>query len=190
MRSSITPRIRRAHCDSGGTGARIRRAKEFTSSISRMNIRLYQPLDNTVVARLFADTLRAVNSAHYSPEQIELWVATTCNHIERWHTDIGNLINFVAEIDSEIVGFATFEPNGHLMYLYVDHRFHRRGVASALVQRVEQEAAARGLPMIFAEVSITARPFFEHAGFQVMAPQTFVVQNVSYLFYRMEKQLP
>src|SRR5260370_20986389 len=86
--------------------------------------------------------------------------------MEHWRRRLGERIAFVAENDSEIVGFATFEPDGHLDYIYAHRRFQRKGVASALFQCIEQEAISRGLTRIFAEASITARPFFESLGFR------------------------
>jgi putative acetyltransferase len=153
-----------------------------------MNVRLYQAGDNSVLARLFTETVHAVNAADYSPEQVEVWAGDPPD-VERWLGRVGGRIAFVAEHDSEIVGFATFEPNGHLDHLYVHHRFQRQGVASALFRRIEEEAVSRGVERVFTEASITAHPFFEHSGFRVIAPQTVAIKGISFLNYRMEKIL-
>ena len=153
-----------------------------------MNVRLYQPRDNAVLARLFTETVRAINAADYSPEEVEVWSGNPPD-IERWRGLGDGRIAFVAEHDSEIVGFTTFEPNGHLDHLYVHHRFQRRGVASALFRRIEEEAISRGVDRIFTEASVTARPFFEHIGFRVTASKNVAVKGISFLNYRMEKSL-
>jgi putative acetyltransferase len=42
---------------------------------------------------------------------------------------------------------------------------------------------------LFAEVSTTARPFFEANGFVVLAPQVVTVRGVDFVNYRMERVL-
>jgi putative acetyltransferase len=42
---------------------------------------------------------------------------------------------------------------------------------------------------VYAEVSITALPFFQHHGFRVSAKQSVIVGGVAMTNYRMEKWL-
>jgi acetyltransferase (GNAT) family protein len=63
------------------------------------------------------------------------------------------------------------------------------GAAAKLCARVEQEALALRLSRIFAETSITARPFFESIGFRVVTEQTVELRQVSFRNFRMEKEL-
>src|SRR5215472_17450633 len=151
-----------------------------------MNVRIYRPGDNPVLAQLFAETVRAIDSSDYSPQQLNAWADCPVD-IERWCLALDGRVVFVAEHGSEIVGFATFEPNGHIQHLYVHHCFQRKGVGSALLRQIETQATSLGLKRVFAEVSVTARPFFEHAGFRVITAQTVAVNGVPLLNYRMEK---
>jgi GNAT superfamily N-acetyltransferase len=132
----------------------------FDIFVGAMRGRPYQPQDNPVLARLFTGAVMGVSTADYSQEQIEAW-ASSPPDVSHWCGDVESRFAFVAEHDSEIVGFATAEPNGHLDHLYVHHQFQRRGIASALLQGVEQELVSRGLDRIFTEASISARAFFE-----------------------------
>jgi GNAT superfamily N-acetyltransferase len=153
-----------------------------------INVRRYQAGDKNILARLFTDTVHAISAADYSLEQVEVW-AGDAPDLECWLGHLAGRMVLVAEHGSEIVGFTTFEANGHLNHLYVHHRFQRRGAASALLRQIEVEAASRGIRCIFTEASITARPFFEHIGFRVIAPQSVEVKGISFLNYRMEKFL-
>ena len=153
-----------------------------------MKMRLYHPHHAAALARLFTDTVHHINKSDYSPEQLAAW-APDPPDVEHWRGRLSGLIAFVAEHDSEIVGFATFEPDGHLDHIYVHHRFQRQGVASMLYRRIEEEARSRGLSRIHTEASITARPFFERVGFKVIAPQTVEHRGVAFTNYRMEKSL-
>ena len=153
-----------------------------------MNVRPYEPRDIPTIARLFTETVRSINAADYSPDQLAAW-APDPPDMKDWRRRLREHMVFVAELSSEIVGFATFEPDGHLDHLYVHRLFQRRGVASALFRRVEQEAISRGVTLIFTDVSITARPFFERAGFQMIASQRIERRGISFTNYRMGKCL-
>jgi putative acetyltransferase len=153
-----------------------------------MNVRPYKPEDTAALARLFTETVHSVNAADYSHEQLAAW-APDPPDVEHWHRRLSERIAFVAEQDSEIVGFATFEPDGHLDYIYAHRRFQRQGVASALFQRIEQGAISRGVTRIFTEASITARPFFARLGFGMIASQRIKHRGISFINYRMEKFL-
>ena len=151
-----------------------------------VNVRPYKPEDTATLARLFTETVHSVNATDYSREQLAAW-APDPPDMEHWRRRLSERIAFVAEHDSEIVGFATLEPDGHLDYIYAHRRFQRQGVASALFQRIEQEAISRGVIRIFAEASTTARPFFEHVGFRMIASQRIKHRGISFINYRMEK---
>jgi putative acetyltransferase len=151
-----------------------------------MNVRRYRPEDAAALARLFTETVHAVNAADYSPDQLAAW-APDPPDMEHWRKRLSERVAFVAEVGREIVGFATFEPGRHLDHMYVHGRFQRQGVASALFRCIENEAISRGLTRIFTEASITARPFFEHAGFQMIAAQKIELRGISFINYRMEK---
>ena len=153
-----------------------------------MNVRPYKPEDTAALARLFTETVHSVNAADYSHEQLAAW-APDPPDMEHWHRRLSERIVFVAEQDSETVGFATFEPDGHLDYIYAQRRFQRQGVGAALLQSIEQEAISRGVTRIFAEVSLTARPFFERVGFRLIASQRIKHRGISFINYRMEKFL-
>jgi putative acetyltransferase len=153
-----------------------------------MDVRSYKPEDTVSLSRLFTETVHSISTTEYSPEQLAAW-APDPPDIEHWRRQLSDRIVLVAEHDSEIVGFATFEPDGHLDHMYVHRRFQRRGVASALYRCIEREALSRGVNRIFTEASITARPFFERIGFRVIASQTAERRGISFLNYRMERFL-
>jgi putative acetyltransferase len=141
----------------------------------------------------FTDSVRST-SRDYSTEQIAAWAPDPPDS-EHWRARLAARIGFVAEAESfeehkgEVAGFATFEPDGHLDDLYVATKFQRHGVAAMLYARVEREARARNLSRIFTEASISARPFFECAGFSVVAAQTVELRGISFTNYRMERFL-
>ncbi len=64
-----------------------------------------------------------------------------------------------------------------------------RGVGAAMMAAIRSEAERLGVSRLFAEVSVTARPFFERHGFVVLAEQQVVVRDVAHVNYRMERRL-
>jgi putative acetyltransferase len=152
-------------------------------------IRDYGVGDAPEIARLFYETVRSVNRAAYSDEQVEAW-APDVPDPEEWHARMASRRTLVAEEGGKVVGFAELEGDGHLDMLYLRKDAVRRGVGRRLYRMVEQEARALGLGRIFTEASITARPFFERHGFRVVREQTVTVRGVPMTNFAMEKPLP
>lgn len=142
--------------------------------------------DADAIASLFYNTIRLVNIKDYTPGQIESW-AGAAPEPEKWRVRLENKQTFVACLDSDIVGFAEFEADGHVDALYVHHEHQGEGIASRLLERIEKEAERTEIIRLYSEVSITARPFFERRGFVVVQPQDVEYQGVKFRNYRMEK---
>lgn len=104
----------------------------------------------------------------------------------------------VAEVDGAVAGWLRLDhptplaSNRHVLQvagLGVDPVVQRRGVGRALLDAVLDEARRLGLPRVFTEASITARPFFEARGFVVVSPQVVLCRGVEFVNYRMERAL-
>lgn len=97
---------------------------------------------------------------------------------------------FVAVIDSQIVGFAELEADGHIDCFYCRHRFQRQGIGSQLLTAVETEALLLGLAELFAEVSLTGIAFFRAKGFRIEEHRTNIVCGASAEQFLVRKTLP
>jgi len=95
----------------------------------------------------------------------------------------------VAEEGEQIIAFAELERDGHLDMFYCRKDVIRRGVGLALYRAVELKAISLGLERIFADVSITARPFFERCGFSTLCHQTGRRAGIELSNFKMEKWL-
>lgn len=67
--------------------------------------------------------------------------------------------------------------------------FARRGVARALMAHIHQSVAARGISRLFADVSLSAEPFFQKWGFDVEVCQQVQRAGVVLANARMSKVL-
>lgn len=151
-----------------------------------VSIRPFRSDDVPVLFALFRDTVHRVNSRDYSPEQIAAWAPAEIN-AARWAT-LAERFAVVAEVDGEGAGFADLEPDGHLDRFFVHADHQGRGVGTAMMRAIVEESERIGVPRLFAEVSITARPFFERHRFVVLGEQQVVVRGVSLTNFRMERQ--
>ena len=159
------------------------------TAVQNREIRYYEAGDAPEILRLFFETVRSVNRADYSDEQLEAW-APGVPDPEEWHARMAGRRTLVAEEGGEVVGFAELEYDGRLDMLYVRKDAVGRGVGRQLYEAVEREARGQGLGWIFTEASITARPFFEQQGFRVVREQMVSRRGVSMTNFVMEKELP
>ena len=79
--------------------------------------------------------------------------------------------------------------DGYLDRLFVHKDFQGQGIATALVDVLERDAATLGLTEIRTDASITAKPFFEQRGFRTIRQQSVERRGVSLTNYQMAKKL-
>jgi GNAT superfamily N-acetyltransferase len=77
----------------------------------------------------------------------------------------------LAEVEGELAGFIAVRERSHVYSLYVDHRFHRRGIARRLWETARDAALGPGHPGAFTVNSSNhALPFYAALGFVPTAP--------------------
>jgi len=153
-----------------------------------IDIRRYRPGDLAGLIALFRDTVRRVNGRDYSPQQVMAWAPDEID-ARQWRHRFDNKVVWVADLEGTPVGFVDVARDGLIDMLYVHADHQGKGIASLLLRTVEASARTRGLLRLFTEASITARPFFEHRGFRVIAPQRVMRWAQEFLNYRMDKAL-
>ena len=158
------------------------------TAMSAVSIRPYTLADLDLLIALFNGAVRRVASRDYTPAQIAAWAPDTPDRAA-WAARLGGRPTLVAEMDGVIAGFSDLEPDGHIDMLFVDADHQGRGVAGALLDRIETMAREQGLERLFTEASITARPVFEHRGFHVEAAQDVPLRGQTFRNYRMTKAL-
>jgi putative acetyltransferase len=99
------------------------------TAVQNREIRYYEAGDAPEIVRLFFETVRSVNRADYSDEQLEAW-APSVPDPEEWHARMAGRRTLVAEEGGEVVGFAELEYDGRLDMLYVRKDAVGRGVAA------------------------------------------------------------
>ncbi len=154
-----------------------------------IRIREYHPDDAEALARIFYDTFHKINIRDYTREQVEAVAPKDRLAPGPWARKFAQTEPLVAVVDGQIVGFAEFEPDGHIDCFYCHHEWIRRGVGTALMHVIHDKAHKLGIQRIFARVSITAKPFFEKHGFSTLNEVTVIRNGIEILSFNMEKIL-
>lgn len=152
-------------------------------------MRKYRSEDVQALAEIYYNTIHQINIRDYSEEQVDVWAPKTSLETEGWAKKFARTKPLVAVSNDVAVGFAEFEPDGHIDCFYCHHDWIGRGVGSALMKAIHERAGASKIGRIYAEVSITAKPFFEKHGFVTVTQQTVVREGVELTNFKMEKHL-
>lgn len=151
------------------------------------SIRLALPEDASVVTEIFRRSILDQAPPFYTPAQVEAWSSALT--AERALLLITDHTTYVAEIDAQVVGFATFSGPDQFDMLYVDPDHLMQGVGSRLAAVVEQHAHSHGVHELGATVSDCARLAFESFGFRHERPHTASLGDQSFSVTLMSKTL-
>jgi putative acetyltransferase len=126
-------------------------------------LRPFLPADTVVLAEIFRASVEELTGDDYTEAQQASWAAIADG--EEFAARLAGKLTLVATIASAPVGFISLKGTDHVDMLYVHPGVVRQGVATALYDALERLAAARGAKLLTVDASDTARPFFEHLGF-------------------------
>jgi putative acetyltransferase len=149
--------------------------------------RRYEARDLDGVLALFSRSVRELASRDYTPAQLAAWAP---EHPDRdaWGKRLAEGGVFISERGGRLAGFARIADDGCFDLLYVHPEHAGQGVARDLARHVLAWARERGLERLFADVSLTAIPFFERIGFRVIEAQSVERRGVALRNFRMERR--
>ena len=144
--------------------------------------------DAVELKKLFQNTVLAINRRDYSQAEVEDW--SSCGDDLSNIEDMIKTHYFIVAVNqqSEIVGFSSITPQGYLHSMFVHKDFQGEGIATILLNEIEQYAITNGIMRITSEVSLTARPFFEKKGYIVEEEQKRKANQLSLTNFWMAKQ--
>lgn len=153
-----------------------------------MEIRRYQEGEENAIWNIVFCATRESIARDYHPDLIDRW-APHDKDMEEWATRIAQQNPFVAIVDTIPVGMAELEATGFIDYFYVHPAFQGIGVGKALLAAIEDEAGRLGLSRIYADVSVTAEPFFSSRGFTVIELRSNTILGHSAPNFAMRKDI-
>lgn len=145
--------------------------------------------DIAAMRDLFQSTVLNVNRRDYTKEEVEDWVSCGDN-VEHWKELLSKNC-FIGAFDEKdcMAGFSSMNAEGFLNSMFVHKDMQGNGVATQLLAAVEKIAVRYGNTEIFAEVSYTARSFFEKHGYKVVKVQKRLVNKLELTNFVMRKRL-
>ena len=149
-----------------------------------MELQPYRSEDCAAMAELFHRAVHATTD--YTPKQRQAWANGSVD-LAAWDASFRAHTTLVAKEGEALVGFGDMEEGGYLDRLYVHPKYQRRGIATALVQALEQSAMAKGVGGFTTHASITAKPFFQAMGYETVGENQVVRQGVTLTNFTMKK---
>jgi len=140
------------------------------------------------ITNLFSQTIQFVASKNYSPQEIVSW-SDGAKNTDNWLKRIDTHYFLLVKIENVLVGMASLDKSGYLDVIYIHHEFQGLGIASELLAKMENKAREDGHTVITSDVSITAKPFFLHKGYEVVKPQLVLCRGVVLRNYNVKKHL-
>lgn len=129
-------------------------------------IRLAVKDDASEIGQIYFNTIKSVNRKDYNKEQIDVWV-NGFDNTDIWNRKINEQFFYVAEAEDKIIGFGSVTKYGYVDFLFAHKDFQGCGVGSEIMKTISEKASELNLTILWAEVSITARPFFKSRGFVI-----------------------
>ena len=153
-----------------------------------MEFREYKDTDLHAVLDLFYVTVHEVNKNDYSEEQLDAIAPKDANEYH-WEKSLEKNHTIVVEEDDKLIAFGNIGKTGYLDRLYVHPDYLRKGIASKLVEELEEYAKKHGSHVINVTSSITSKAFFESKGYAVIEEQINERRGERLLRYLMEKKI-
>jgi GNAT superfamily N-acetyltransferase len=102
-----------------------------------------------------------------------------CREYYSKHIDDEDNLSFIALLDGRLAGCASIQfelrpphirfggnYNGYILNVYVDKDFRKKGIATRLMERLHEEAAARGAKRIGLHASQYGNPVYAKIGYK------------------------
>jgi putative acetyltransferase len=138
------------------------------------------------ITQLFHDTIQAINSRDYPKDEIDDW-SSWYKDIDKWAERVNEQYFIVAKLNDKIVGFSSLAKDGYLDFMFVHKDFQGQGIAKALLTDIENKASLQKNDLIYSDVSITAKGFFEKHGFKVEKQQLKKSKKKELVNFKMTK---
>jgi putative acetyltransferase len=151
-------------------------------------LRPFLPADAPVLAEIYQASVEELTGEDYSEAQQAAW-ASLADDVEAFGERLAGGLTLVATIGGSTVGFGSLKGADHIDLLYVHPAAVGQGVATLLADALEKLAGARGAKRLTADVSDTARGFFEKRGYEAQRRNTVSVGDEWLGNTTMEKSL-
>ena len=154
-----------------------------------MKIRQATLKDTAAICRVHRASITTMCSSHYTPEQIEVWAGP--KQPQDYEGAIERTAFFVAEEGCEVVGLSFLDrDSGEVHAVYVHPDYAERGIGTALLTALEEEARLSNLSTVTLNATLNSVSFYENRGFSSLGEATNTLPSgIGLPCVRMEKCL-
>jgi len=157
------------------------------SAQNHISTRAFQSSDLIAVKNLVQITIDACYSKVYPKEAVQFFKDWHCD--ERILKDAKEGYTILLQKDTRIVGTGTIVDD-HVMRVFVDPGFQRRGFGKLIMRKLEERAVSTGVDVVKLDASLPSKTFYDSLGYIVLEKAFLEVENNRRLdFYKMEKAL-
>mgnify|MGYP002014917314 CR=1 FL=1 len=137
---------------------------------------------------VYEDAIRTCDKSLYSQEQIDAWSALAYlpGVLDK---PLKYGFGWVSCVDQTIEAFALKYPHNRLALLYCRGRSSRQGHATALLDKIEEDARKERSINLKTEASLCSYKLLLRHGWKIIAPEQFQIGGVHFSRYLMEKNL-
>lgn len=153
-----------------------------------MRVEILNKAEVAKISKLYFETVQHINSKDYSPSQIRAW-SPRPESDDFWLSRWEDCLVLVAKREDDILGFVELRPHGEIDCFYVSHLAQRSGVGRLMIERVFDHAQKNHMSELWADVSLTAKPFFSSMGFYVEREQVSEYRGESFKQFLMKKKM-
>ena len=149
-----------------------------------VSIRLAKPQDHKRIVEIQLNALKVLAAKDYNQEQLAALIAskTTPRSLDE--------ITFIAEINSQAVGFASLLDSGNTIgAIFVEPDSARKGIGSKLLHALEQEAIKRQVPILWVCSSLTGYNFYLANGYRLLRTTAFPLDSTYIPCKQMKKRI-
>jgi putative acetyltransferase len=160
----------------------------IAQQVQKPALRPFLPADAPVLAEIYQASVEELTGEDYSEAQQAAWVSLA-DDVEAFGERLAQSLTLVATIGGSTVGFGSLKGTDHIDMLYVHPVAVGQGVGTLLADALERLAGARDAKRLTADVSDTARAFFETRGYEAQRRNTVSVGDEWLGNTTMEKRL-
>jgi len=150
-------------------------------------IRKFKNSELDIIRSLIYNTIDACYSKAYPKEAIKFF--------KDYHSEENILksakegYTVVLKKDNQIVGTGTI-VNDHIMRVFVEPAFQKRGFGKLIMQKLEEKAISQGIKIVKLDASLPSKKFYDSLGYVTLEKTFLEVENGKKLdYYKMEKSL-
>ncbi len=144
--------------------------------------------DHKVLKDIYVDAIESISSNDYTYEQIQAWASKSYlpGLLDKCLTQ-GK--GWASLEKGEIVAFAMRYPSNRLALLYCRGIAKKKGHATGLLRKIEEEASQDGEKYLVTEASFLSQPLLSKMGWHILFQEEILIAGIPFKRHRMKKIL-